>query len=202
MELQNAKLSSEAELKDILTKLSDATDLIKGEKGTNVFLTVKRVDGGIEQVEITRDVVELEETYAKSSIIKDDSNVYGLINLPRFYVDFADYGERNAASDIKKEILGLKSKGINGLILDLRNNGGGFYNHNLFWNIMAQNAGGKPTGELAAAIDAAYGSFDAFKAELKSSVQSPKVRFSNSKMVKEIETYKDKYDTMRLRNST
>ena len=106
-------------------KLTDATDLIKGEKGTNVFLTVKRVDGGIEQVEITRDIVELEETYAKSSIIKDDSNVYGLINLPRFYVDFDDYGERNAASDIKKEILELKNKNINGLILDLRNNGGG-----------------------------------------------------------------------------
>ena len=108
-----------------LMKLTDATDLIKGEKGTNVFLTVKRVDGGIEQVEITRDIVELEETYAKSSIIKDDSNVYGLINLPRFYVDFNDYGERNAASDIKKEILELKNKNINGLILDLRNNGGG-----------------------------------------------------------------------------
>ena len=108
-----------------LMKLTDATDLIKGEKGTNVFLTVKRVDGGIEQVEITRDIVELEETYAKSSIIKDDSNVYGLINLPRFYVDFDDYGERNAASDIKKEILELKNKNINGLILDLRNNGGG-----------------------------------------------------------------------------
>lgn len=108
-----------------LMKLTDATDLIKGEKGTNVFLTIKRVDGGIEQVEITRDIVELEETYAKSSIIKDDSNVYGLINLPRFYVDFDDYGERNAASDIKKEILELKNKNINGLILDLRNNGGG-----------------------------------------------------------------------------
>ena len=108
-----------------LMKLSDATDLIKGEKGTNVYLTIKRVDGGIEQVEITRDIVELAETYAKSSIIKDDINTYGLINLPRFYVDFDDYGERNAASDIKKEILGLKSKGINGLILDLRNNGGG-----------------------------------------------------------------------------
>ena len=106
-------------------KLTDATDLIKGEKGTNVFLTIKRVDGGIEQVEITRDIVELEETYAKSSIIKDDSNVYGLINLPRFYVDFDDYGERNAASDLKKEILELKNKNINGLILDLRNNGGG-----------------------------------------------------------------------------
>ena len=118
--------SAEEEPTEIsLMKLTDATDLIKGEKGTNVFLTVKRVDGGIEQVEITRDIVELEETYAKSSIIKDDSNIYGLINLPRFYVDFDDYGERNAASDIKKEILELKNKNINGLILDLRNNGGG-----------------------------------------------------------------------------
>ena len=75
-------------------KLTDATDLIKGEKGTNVFLTVKRVDGGIEQIEITRDIVELEETYAKSSIIKDDSNFYGLIYLPRFYIDFDDYGKK------------------------------------------------------------------------------------------------------------
>ena len=108
-----------------LMKLSDATDLIKGEKGTDVFLTVKRVDGGIEQIKVTRDVVELEETYAKSSIIKDNNSNYGLINLPRFYVDFNDYGERNAASDIKKELINLKNKGINDLILDLRNNGGG-----------------------------------------------------------------------------
>jgi len=118
--------SKEEEPQEIsLMKLSDATDLIKGEKGTNVYLTVKRVDGGIEQVEITRDIVELEETYAKSSIINDETNTYGLINLPRFYVDFDDYGERNAASDIKKEIISLKNKGIDGLILDLRNNGGG-----------------------------------------------------------------------------
>ena len=108
-----------------LMKLSDATDLIKGEKGTNVYLTVKRVDGGIEQIVVTRDIVELEETYAKSSIINDETSKYGLINLPRFYVDFDDYGESNAATDLKKEILNLKSKGINGLILDLRNNGGG-----------------------------------------------------------------------------
>ena len=108
-----------------LMKLTDATDLIKGEKGTKVYLTVKRVDGGVEQVVVTRDVVELEETYAKSSIINDDLSKYGLLNLPRFYVDFDDYGERNAATDLKKEILNLKSKGINGLILDLRNNGGG-----------------------------------------------------------------------------
>ena len=108
-----------------LMKLTDATDLIKGEKGTKVYLTVKKVDGGVEQVIVTRDVVELEETYAKSSIINDNLLKYGLINLPRFYVDFDDYGERNAANDLKKEILNLKTKGISGLILDLRNNGGG-----------------------------------------------------------------------------
>jgi Fe-Mn family superoxide dismutase len=47
----------------------------------------------------------------------------------------------------------------------VRNNGGGFYNHNLFWNIMSPNGGGLPTGDLAAAIDKDFGSFDAFKAE-------------------------------------
>ncbi len=47
----------------------------------------------------------------------------------------------------------------------VRNNGGGFWNHNLFWEVMAPNAGGHPTGDLAAAIDATFGSFDAFKEE-------------------------------------
>ncbi|MEN9399359.1 MAG: hypothetical protein RL632_460 [Bacteroidota bacterium] len=47
----------------------------------------------------------------------------------------------------------------------VRNNGGGFWNHNLFWEIMAPNTGGLPTGDLAAAIDATFGSFDAFKEE-------------------------------------
>lgn len=45
----------------------------------------------------------------------------------------------------------------------VRNNGGGFFNHSLFWNVMSPNGGGKPTGELAAAIDAAFGNFESFK---------------------------------------
>jgi Fe-Mn family superoxide dismutase len=49
--------------------------------------------------------------------------------------------------------------------MPVRNNGGGHYNHRLFWEIMSPNGGGLPTGELAAAIDAAFGSFEAFKAE-------------------------------------
>lgn len=106
-------------------RVDDAVKLIKGPKGTKVTLTIKRVDGTIEEETITRDVVELEETYAKSSVIEKDTKKYGLINLPAFYFDMNDYGERNAATDVKKEIESLKKAGMEGLVLDLRGNGGG-----------------------------------------------------------------------------
>ncbi len=106
-------------------RIDDAIKLIKGPKGTKVILTMKKVDGSFEDIAITRDIVELEETYAKSSIVKKDNKNYGVINLPKFYVDFDDYKGRNASSDIKLEIERLKEQGIEGLVLDLRNNGGG-----------------------------------------------------------------------------
>lgn len=105
--------------------LSDAVKLIKGPKNTQVFLTVKRVSGVIEEVVITRDVVELEESYAKSSIILKNGKKYGFIELPKFYIDFKDQNSRNAASDIKKELEILKEKKVSGIVMDLRNNGGG-----------------------------------------------------------------------------
>ncbi|GAB1855421.1 carboxy terminal-processing peptidase [Flavobacteriaceae bacterium MHTCC 0001] len=106
-------------------RINDAIKYIKGPKGTKVTLTIKKVDGTIEDVTITRDVVELVETYAKSSVIEKDNKKFGIINLPRFYVDFKDYKNLNAAKDVKKEIERLKAEGMEGLILDLRNNGGG-----------------------------------------------------------------------------
>ena len=106
-------------------RIDDAVKLIKGPKGSKVILTVKGVDGSIREETITRDVVELEETYAKSTIITKQDNTYGLINLPAFYFNMQNYKERNAATDIKEEILSLKKEGIEGLVLDLRNNGGG-----------------------------------------------------------------------------
>lgn len=106
-------------------RIDDAIKLIKGPKGTNVYLTIKKVDGTIDVVKITRDIVELEETYAKSSIVEKDEKKFGVIDLPKFYVDFEDYKKRNAASDIKQEIERLKAEGMEGLVLDLRNNGGG-----------------------------------------------------------------------------
>ncbi|MDG3584072.1 carboxy terminal-processing peptidase [Galbibacter pacificus] len=106
-------------------RLEDAVKLIKGPKGTKVILTIKRVDGTIAEVPIVRDIVELEETYAKSSIVKKDNRTFGVINLPKFYIDFDDYNNRNAASDVAKEITELKKAGAEGLVLDLRDNGGG-----------------------------------------------------------------------------
>ena len=106
-------------------RIDDAVKLIKGPKGSKVILTVKGVVGSIREETITRDVVELEETYAKSTIITKQKNTYGLINLPAFYFNMQNYKERNAATDIKEEILSLKKEGIEGLVLDLRNNGGG-----------------------------------------------------------------------------
>ena len=106
-------------------RLDDVVKLIKGPKGTTVYLTVKHVDATVEVIPITRDIVELEDAFAKSSIITKENKKFGVIHLPKFYVDFNDYGERNAASDVKKEIEKLKSENVEGIILDIRGNGGG-----------------------------------------------------------------------------
>jgi len=107
-------------------RLEDAIKLIKGPKDTEVRLTVrKKIDGVVKVISVKRDIIKLEETYAKSTIIKKDSKKYGLISLPKFYVDFDDYKTRNCATDVKNEIIKLKEQKIDGLILDLRNNGGG-----------------------------------------------------------------------------
>ena len=106
-------------------KVDDAIKLIKGPEKSIVSLTVKKLDGSIKEVQITRALVELEELYAKSTLIEEDDIRYGYISLPKFYVDFSNYKNRNSAEDVKNEIIKLKNNGIEGLILDLRNNGGG-----------------------------------------------------------------------------
>ena len=110
----------------ILTmRLSEAVKLIKGKKGTKVHLTVKKVDGSISEVTVKRDIVQLEETYIKSSIVEKDNNSYGIINIPKFYIDFDNQSNRDAAKDLRTEINRLKEQGVKGLVIDLRNNGGG-----------------------------------------------------------------------------
>ncbi len=108
-------------------RLDDVVAKIRGKKGTEVILTVKRVDGSIKDISIVRDVVILDEGYAKSATLNytDVVDNIGYIKLPRFYADFNRRGGRSCAVDVAKEVDKLKAKNVNGIILDLRNNGGG-----------------------------------------------------------------------------
>jgi carboxyl-terminal processing protease len=107
-------------------RIDDAVVLIRGKKGTEVKLTVKKPDGTIKVISIIRDIVQLEETYAKSVIVADkDKKEVGYIYLPSFYADFNEPGGRSCFKDIKAEIEKLKKEHVKGIILDLRNNGGG-----------------------------------------------------------------------------
>lgn len=106
-------------------KLDDVVKKIKGPKGTEVRLTVKKADGSIKIVSIIRDIVEIEETYAKSSIVEKKGMKYGVIYLPKFYIDFENNDSRDSAKDIAIEIDRLKKEGVQGIVMDLRDNGGG-----------------------------------------------------------------------------
>lgn len=107
-------------------RLDDAIKFIKGKKGTEVKLTVKKkLDGSTKIISIIRDVVELDETYVKSSIVEKNGKKFAIIDLPSFYIDFSDNDSRDSAKDMEQEIDRLKKEGVTGLIVDLRNNGGG-----------------------------------------------------------------------------
>jgi len=106
--------------------VGDAVKVIRGKKGTEVRLTIKSPDGKVSVLNLIRDVIELEESHAKSAIMTNkDSQPVGYIYLPSFYRDFNDSNAKNAADDIKTILVAFESKGIQSVILDLRNNGGG-----------------------------------------------------------------------------
>lgn len=107
-------------------RLDNVVEMIRGKKGTEVRLTVKKMDGSIVVIPIIRDVVIIEETYAKAAVItKEGLGKFGYIDLPSFYADFNDAKGRNCSDDVKNAIALLKAENIDGLILDLRDNGGG-----------------------------------------------------------------------------
>ena len=112
---------------NVVGMLSDeAVRLIRGEKGTKVTLTVEKKDKTIKEVTMIREEVAIEDTFARSITVNSkDGKKYGFINLPSFNADFADDKGRNASDDIKNELIKLKAQNVQGIILDLRNNGGG-----------------------------------------------------------------------------
>ena len=117
---------ADAEPVDVVgMRLDDVVKKIKGPKGTEVRLTVKKTDGSIKVITIIRDEVEIEETYVKSSVVEKDGFKYGIIYLPKFYIDFDDQNSRDAGKDVAKEVDRLKAAGVQGIVMDVRDNGGG-----------------------------------------------------------------------------
>jgi len=108
-------------------RLDDVVQMIRGNKGTHVILTVKKVDGNVEDIEIERDEVIIDEAFARSLILDVPNTIenVGYIRLPKFYSSFEKEDGNSCAKDVKIEIEKLNDKNINGIILDLRSNGGG-----------------------------------------------------------------------------
>ncbi|SHO49708.1 carboxy terminal-processing peptidase [Desulfopila aestuarii] len=110
-------------------RLREAVRLIRGPKGSEVRLTVRKADGAKEVIPIIRDVVEIEETFVKSQVLDaGDGTRIGYILIPSFYRDFEKNGQdggRSSSEDTRVELEKLLKQGVKGIILDLRNNGGG-----------------------------------------------------------------------------
>lgn len=103
----------------------DIVQIIRGKANTEVRLTTKHMDGSVEVISIMRGKVEMEATFAKSAIIKNGDQKIGYILLPEFYADFNNRDGRRCAIDMQKEIEKLKTEKVNGIVIDLRTNGGG-----------------------------------------------------------------------------
>lgn len=105
--------------------VEDAVKLIRGKKGTDVKLTLKKQDGSVKTITLVRDEIVQDESFAKSAIINNGNSRLGYIYLPEFYADFDRPNGARCYIDVAKEIIKLKEDKVDGIIMDLRNNGGG-----------------------------------------------------------------------------
>jgi len=124
-----AQGDTDAESVDIMGwDIDDVVSKIRGKKDSKVTLTIQKASNGSEKViTIVRDVVIMEEGFAKSLILNEGSaeqDRIGYIYLPKFYADF-ESGRTSCAQDVAAEVEKLKKESVKGIILDLRNNGGG-----------------------------------------------------------------------------
>jgi carboxyl-terminal processing protease len=113
--------------------IDKVVEMIRGPKGTVVTLTVKKPEGDIRTIAITRDVVRIEGTYARGAVLElgGRTKPVGYVYLPGFYGDIGSgrSGERNATDDVRVLLTGFEKKKLGSVILDLRGNGGGLLSH-------------------------------------------------------------------------
>jgi len=105
--------------------VEDAVKIIRGAKGTEVRLTLKKADGSVKTISLTRDEIVQDEKFARSVIVNSDKGKIGYIFLPEFYADFDNPKGNRCSIDVARELLKLKEQKVDGVVLDLRNNPGG-----------------------------------------------------------------------------
>jgi carboxyl-terminal processing protease len=107
-------------------QVEDAVKLIRGTKGTEVRLTLKKTDGSTKIISLIRDeIVQDELTFARSAIVNSSKGKIGYIYLPEFYADFDNPKGNRCSIDVAREVMKLKEQKVDGIVLDLRFNGGG-----------------------------------------------------------------------------
>ncbi|MGE5518349.1 MAG: carboxy terminal-processing peptidase, partial [Candidatus Dadabacteria bacterium] len=105
--------------------VEDAVKIIRGQKGTEVRLTLRKKDGQLKTVSLIRDKIIQDETYVRSAVINQGTSRIGYIFLPEFYADFENPNGARSGLDVAKEVTKLKQEKVDGIVIDLRNNGGG-----------------------------------------------------------------------------
>ncbi|MDP2420932.1 carboxy terminal-processing peptidase [Sediminibacterium sp.] len=103
----------------------DAVKLIRGDKGTEVRITFKKQDGTTKTVSLLREKIEQDEGLARSAVIMKGKDKIGYIALPDFYANFEDKNGFKCSEDVAIEVKKLKAENVKGIVIDLRNNGGG-----------------------------------------------------------------------------
>ncbi|MCU7552172.1 carboxy terminal-processing peptidase [Chitinophagaceae bacterium LB-8] len=105
--------------------VEDAVKLIRGKKGSEVRLSLKKNDGTLKTVTLIREKIVQDETFARSAVVQQGTSKIGYIFLPEFYANFNDPNGSRSAVDVAKEVIKLKNAKVDGIVIDLRNNGGG-----------------------------------------------------------------------------
>jgi carboxyl-terminal processing protease len=136
-----ASKSGQVEVGDIIVKVAqgsqepvdlagylvtDAVKLIRGAKGTEVRLTLKKTDGSTKVISLIRDEITLDElTFARSAVVNSAKGKIGYIFLPEFYADYSSPNGRHCSEDVAREVIKLKEDNVDGIVIDLRHNPGG-----------------------------------------------------------------------------
>lgn len=105
--------------------VEDAVKIIRGKKGTEVKLTLRKKDGQLKTLSLIREEIVQDESYTRSVVIKQGNSKIGYVFLPEFYANFEDPSKPRSGNDVAREVTKLKQENIDGIVIDLRNNGGG-----------------------------------------------------------------------------